>query len=88
VLLLAEETQRVVRYGFFTTRFVRAATQAIASAEACRMVLDELARLGARNSPEQPVRVSAEETTSLSWHASLRQRGTGAGFTFFPDESN
>ena len=86
VFLFDVESKRTDRLGFFTTRWVRAATPNEASEVARKLVLAELAEKGTRNPPDVPVETTVQEIVALSWAESLRHRGTGRGFTFYPDD--
>lgn len=85
VFLLDSDTNILSRRGFFTTRWVRGDTADEVGAAACRMVLDEVAAIGARNPPDQPTRLKVIEVARLSLLESLRHPSEGRGFSFFPD---
>jgi hypothetical protein len=84
VFLLDADSQKTNRLGFYTTRWVDAASAVQAEALARRLILDELARTGTENPPEQPVRVAVEEVVEVSWFEAA-WKGPGRGFTFYPD---
>jgi hypothetical protein len=84
VFLLDADTQKTSRLGFYTTRWVQAASAVQAEALARRLVLEELSTTGTRNPPEQPVRVAVEQVVEVSWFEAAR-KGPGRGFTFYPD---
>jgi hypothetical protein len=88
VFLTDPATTQLARFGFFTTRWVQAATVQEATSIACKLVIEELAAKGRVNPPDQPLNVTSQEVVQLSWIESLRQRGTGGGFSFFPEEEN
>ena len=88
VFLLDVESQKTHRLGFFTTRWIHAATAEEARVAACRLVLEELAETGTKNPPNVPVQTEIEEVVPLSWVESLRHPSPGRGFTFFPDDAN
>jgi hypothetical protein len=88
VFLLDVDTQKTNRLGFFTTRWVRAATEEDASAAACKLVTSELAATGTKNPPNMPVETVIEEVVELSWAESVRHPGAGRGFTFFIDDAS
>jgi len=46
--------------------------------------LEEFARTGTKNPPEQPIQVAVEELVEVSWFEAVR-RGPGRGFTFYTD---
>jgi len=71
VFLFDVESKKTRRLGFFTTRWVQAATSNEASEIAQRLVLAELAEKGTRNPPDQPVETKIEEVVPLSWAESL-----------------
>ena len=84
VFLLDVASQMTNQLGFYTTRWVGAASAVEAEALARRLVLDDLAMTGTKNPPEQPVCVAVEEVVEVSWfEAALK--GPGRGFTFYPD---
>jgi hypothetical protein len=88
VFLRDEESGAVGRFGFFTTRWVRASSPEVAGVLACQMVTGELATTGTLNPRDQPATARVESVDLLTWMESLRQLSAGGGFTFFPDEPN
>jgi hypothetical protein len=84
VFLLDVESQKIDRFGFYTTRWVQAASSDGAGDAARVLVFEELARTGTKNPPEQPIEVSVEEIEQVSWLEAIR-RGPGRGFGFYPD---
>jgi len=78
--------RRVVsRCGFFTTRWVEAATTVEAAEVAKAMVLEELKDRSdfIANGPDQPWTVTVEEVTEDE--AGFDEFGPGAGFTWYDD---
>jgi hypothetical protein len=84
VFLHDEELQNTSRLGFYTTRWVQAASAEDAEVVAVRIVVEELAKAGRKNPPDQPVHVAAEKIAEVSWFEMAR-RAPGRGFTFYPD---
>ena len=84
VFLLDVDSQKMDRLGFYTTRWVEAASEDTAGELACLMVHDEFAVTGTRNPPEEPLQVAVEEIAQVSWFEAMR-KGPGRGFTFYPD---
>jgi len=84
VLLLDVETQKIERLGFYTTRWVQAASAEEAGRLARAVVLDEFATTGTKNPPEDPIQVAVDQVARVSWFEMAR-RGPGRGFTFYPD---
>ncbi len=85
VFLLDVDSQETHRFGFYTTRLVKAATVDDAGRAVTRLVLDEFATRGTKNPPDQPISVRVEEVTKVSWWEAVRG-GPGRGFTFYPDD--
>jgi hypothetical protein len=86
VFLLDEDAQDTRRLGFYTTRWVQAATRSEAGLVASHLVLDQLATNGTKNSPDQPIKVKVEDVTQVSLLEAIRC-GTGRGFTFYSDDA-
>jgi hypothetical protein len=86
VFLLDTDSQETRRLGFYTTRWVQAATLDEAGVVASHLVLEDLATNGAKNSPDQPIKVKVEDVTQISLFEAVR-RGTGRGFTFYSDDT-
>jgi hypothetical protein len=86
VFLLDADSQETRRLGFYTTRWVQAATLDEAGVVASRLVLDQLATNGTKNAPDQPIKVKVEDVTQVPLLEALR-RGTGRGFTFYSDDA-
>ena len=84
VFLLDVESQKIDRLGFYTTRWVQGASADEAGRVARQLVLEELARNGTQNPPEQPIQLAVEEIEQVSWFEAVR-RGPGRGFGFYPD---
>jgi hypothetical protein len=84
VFLLNGDSQKTDRLGFYTTRWVRAASVDEARSVARRLVLDEFATSGTKNPPEQPIQMAVEDVVEVSWFEAAR-KGPGRGFTFYPD---
>jgi hypothetical protein len=84
VFLLNVDSQKTDRLGFYTTRWVRAASVDEARSVARRLVLDEFATSGTKNPPEQPIQMAVEDVVEVSWFEAAR-KGPGRGFTFYPD---
>jgi hypothetical protein len=84
VFLLDVESQKIDRLGFYTTRWVQAASADEAGRVVRQLVLEELARSGTKNPPELPIHVAVEEIGPVSWFEAVR-RGPGQGFRFYPD---
>ena len=84
VFLLDVESQKIDRLGFYTTRWVQAASADEAGAVAGQLVLKEFERNGTKNPPEQPIQVAVEELQEVTWFEAVR-KGPGHGFTFYPD---
>lgn len=87
-LLFDAASKSTLRLGFVTTRWVRASTLEEASEIARKLVLAELVKNGARNPPETPIEATVLEVIALSCWESLRHRGSGTGFTFYPDDGS
>ena len=87
VFLLDLDSNKTQRLGFYTTRWVEAASPEDAAAIATRLVLEELAARGTKNPPDQPVHVAVEELAVVSWFEAIR-RGPGRGYTFYPDDAS
>jgi hypothetical protein len=84
VFLLNADSQRTDRLGFYTTRWVQAASADEAGRMASRLVLDEFSTRGTTNPPDQPLQVAVEGVVEVSWFEAAR-RGPGSGYTFYPD---
>jgi len=84
VFVLNADSPQADRLGFYTTRWVQAASVEEAVALARRRVLDELATSGTKNPPEQPIQMAVEDVIEVSWFEAAR-KGPGRGFTFYPD---
>ena len=87
VFLLHVDLQKIDRLGFYTTRWVQAASADEAGSAARQLVLRELERTGTKNPPEQPIGLTVEELAEVSWFEAVR-RGPGRGFTFYPDDAS
>ena len=87
VLLFDRDANQLVALGFYTTRWVRAASTALAEEAARKHALLELEKTGTRNQPGDPILVEIKETSRVSWLTGLRHRSGGAGFSFFPEGS-
>jgi hypothetical protein len=87
VFLVDVESQKIDRLGFYSTRWVQAASADEAGRVARQLVLEELARNGTKNPPELPIHVAVEEIEPVSWFEAVR-RGPGQGFGFYPDEAS
>ena len=85
VFLLDVDSQRVERLGFYTTRWVQAASPDEAGSVARQLVLEELERTGTKNPPELPIGLAVENLAEVSWFEAAR-KGPGRGFTFHPDD--
>jgi hypothetical protein len=84
VFLVGGDSGTAKPHGFYTTRWVEAASAEEARAAAIQLVHEELAESGRENPPDRPIQVTAEEITEVSWFEMVR-RGPGRGFTFYPD---
>jgi hypothetical protein len=84
VFLEGVDSQKVERLGFYTTRWVQAASPDEAGFVACQLVLAEL-ECTTKNPPEQPIGVTVERLAEVSWFEAAR-KGSGRGFTFYPDD--
>jgi hypothetical protein len=87
VFLLDVDSQKIDRLGFYTTRWVPAATADEAGSVARRLVLQELERTGTKNPADQPIVLTVEELVEVSWLEAVR-RGPGGGFGFYPDDAS
>ena len=81
-------TNEIRRLAFFTTRWVDAETEEMASEKAWQHVLAELAETGNCNPPEQPVAPVAMQSVKLTWLEGLLHKSSGKGFTFYPHDAH
>jgi len=82
------ETQRIQRFGFFTTRWVNAETDQMASDKAWQAVLAELAEKGHCSTPDQLISPINVKSVKLSWLEGLLHLRDGRGFTFYAEGGN
>jgi hypothetical protein len=72
-------------YGFYTTRYVRAANRASAEAQAIALVRAELEEKELKPSNDRQVAIAVEEVSELDGFGDAVV--PGAGFTFYPEGS-
>ena len=70
------------KFGFYTTRYVKATGSEEAGQWACKLVLSDIASLGVLNSADDPPSVEVSRITELWTFLGLKV--PGKGFTFFP----
>lgn len=85
---LLMSVDKLGKYGFFTTRFVRASDPNSAFVVAKELVINELISSAIKkNAPNDPVSLRASEIRAIGWWEYFRN-APGKGFTFFLEDES